>query len=331
MAHYEAEIDLGNPNSSHTQVLDLVGRSKAVLDVGCATGYLAQHLATRDCAVTGLEVDPDMAAQAREHIDHVVVADLNASSIADHFPAGSFDVIVFADVLEHVLEPARVLREALPLLAPGGRVVISIPNVSHGSLRLALLQGRWDYTDTGLLDRTHLWFYTRKSLLALVAEAGLAVEQLRATVVDPLVAPVKIDVSALPRTVIEWVRRQPEALHYQYILSGRVVEPGETPPAPPALVPAVAHDQVRQRDIYTQELLDEESDLHHLLTSRDHVIGLEAQLALALEKEADARKALKKAKERNTALRRAYEGSTTWRAGRFLTAPMRAVRRGRRP
>ena len=330
MAHYEAVIDLGNPNSSHTQVLDLVGRSKTVLDVGCATGYLARHLASRDCTVSGLEVEPDRAARAREHVEQVVVADLNVTSIADHFPAGSFEAIVFADVLEHILEPARVLREAVALLSPGGRIVISIPNVSHGALRLALLQGRWEYTDTGLLDRTHLWFYTRKSLLALVAEAGLGVEHLRATVVDPLVAPVKIDLGGLPRTVIEWVRRQPDALHYQFILSARVLEPGETPPAPPAVVPSVAHDQVRQRDLYTQELVDEENDLHALLTTRDHVIGLEAQLARALEKEADARKALKRAKERNAAQRRSYEASTTWRAGRFLTRPMRMLRRGKR-
>ena len=179
-------------------------------------------------------------------------------------------------MLEHVLEPDRVLRDAVALLRSGGRIVISIPNVSHGSLRLALLQGRWEYQDTGLLDRTHIWFYTRTSLLDMVHGAGLAVEHLRATVVDPLVAQVGIDASALPRTVIEWVRRQPDALHYQYILSARVLEADETAPAAPAVVPSVAHQQVRQNDIYTQELVQLESDLHELLTMRDHVIGLES-------------------------------------------------------
>ncbi len=330
MAHYEAEIDLGNPNASHTQVVDLVGRGKAVLDVGCATGYLARALKDRDCTVSGLEVDPAMAEVARQHLDEVVEADLNATSLTDLFRPGSFDVVIFADVLEHVLEPERVLREAIPLLRPGGRIVISIPNVSHGSVRLALLQGRWEYVDAGLLDRTHVWFYTRGSLIALVEGAGLAVEHLRGVVVDPLVAPVRIDASALPRTVIEWVRRQPDALHYQYIAAARVLDADETAPVAPAVVPAVAPQQVQQNDIYTQELVQLESDLHELLTTRDHVIGLESQLALVTEKEAHARGALKRAQKNNAALRRAYEDSTTWRAGRLLTSPIQSIRSRRK-
>ena len=94
--------------------------------------------------------------------------------------------MVLADVLEHLREPARALRDATDLLREGGRLVLSVPNVAHGALRLALLQGRWSYTETGLLDRTHLHFFTRTSLFELVEGAGLAVDQLRATVADPL-------------------------------------------------------------------------------------------------------------------------------------------------
>ena len=326
MARYDAEIDLSNPNVSHTQVIDLVGGNKRVLDVGCATGYLARQLATRGCTVSGLEIDDLVAEKARPDLERLVVADLDQASLAELFEPASFDVVVFADVLEHLLEPDRVLEESIRLLAPEGRVVISVPNVGHGALRLALLQGRWDYTDTGLLDRTHIRFFTRASLLELVAGAGLAVEHLRATVVDPLASPVDVDAAAIPPTVVEWVRRQPDALHYQFVLSARKLADGELAPEPPAVVPAVAHDQVRQHDRYTQMLLDEEASKHRLLTTRDHLIGLESELANAVARESATRAQAKRDVQRANSERRAIEQSTTWRASRAVTRPLRMLR-----
>jgi 2-polyprenyl-3-methyl-5-hydroxy-6-metoxy-1,4-benzoquinol methylase len=326
VARYDAQIDLSNPNVSHSQVIDLVGRNKRVLDVGCATGYLARQLGTRGCTVSGIEVDEKVGEEARPDLEQLVVADLNVTSIADRLQPESFDVIVFADVLEHLLDPDRVLEESIRLLAPGGRIVISIPNVGHGALRLALLQGRWDYTDTGLLDRTHIRFFTRRSLLEMVGGAGLAIEQLRAVVVDPLASPVDLDAAAIPPAVIEWVRRQPDALHYQFVLSARKLEDGELAPEPPAVVPAIGHDQVRQHDRYTQMLLDEEAAKHRLLTTRDHLIGLEAELANAVARESATRAEAKRDVQRANRERRAIEQSRTWRAGLTVTRPLRMLR-----
>lgn len=218
MSQYDTTLDLSVSNTSHAQVLGLVPAGSTVLDVGCATGYLAEALTARGCTVSGVEYDPEAAEKARPHLDHLVVGDLATMDVAAEFGDRTYDVLVFADVLEHVADPADVLRRLLTLLRPGGSVVASIPNVAHGSLRLALLQGRWEYTEVGLLDRTHIRFFTRTSVLELLAETGLAAVDLRTTVRDPLSADVAIDADALPPGVVDWVRRQEDALTFQFVL-----------------------------------------------------------------------------------------------------------------
>jgi SAM-dependent methyltransferase len=105
---------------------------------------------------------------------------------------GAFDVIVYGDVLEHLVDPLDVLVELNEYLAPGGRVVISMPNVAHLWIRLSLLFGRFQYADRGLLDRTHLRFFTERSVRELVADAGLGVLRLETTPVPlPQVVPVR--------------------------------------------------------------------------------------------------------------------------------------------
>ena len=276
MPDYAVDIDVSNPNTSHRQVLDLVGRDRRVLDVGCWTGDLGRVLVERGCEVSGVEIDPEAAAVAEQHLTRVVVADLDRTPLSAQFEAGSFDVVVFADVLEHLHDPHQALVAARTLLAPGGRIVISVPNVSHGSLRLALLQGRWTLTDTGLLDRTHIRFFTRERLAEVLAGAGLVVEELRGTLADPLKVEVEFDHHDLPPGVAEWVRGRPDALVYQFQCAARPAEPGETPgEVVPDLVPAVPPAEVRMRDGLTEEV---ERAAREELVQRDRMIGLEVRL-----------------------------------------------------
>ncbi|TQL03669.1 methyltransferase domain-containing protein [Cellulomonas sp. SLBN-39] len=218
MPTYDATVDPGATNTSHALMLELIGVDKTVLDIGCATGYLAQALTARGCTVSGVEMDPTAAEAARPHLAQLVVGDLTQLDLAAELAPHTYDVIVLGDVLEHLPEPVPVLRSVTSLLAPGGSVVISVPNVAHGSVRLALLQGRWEYRDRGLLDSTHLRFLTRTSLRALVRDAGLTVVDLRTTTLDPLAGEVLVDAGALPDGVVDWVRTQPDALTYQFVL-----------------------------------------------------------------------------------------------------------------
>jgi 2-polyprenyl-3-methyl-5-hydroxy-6-metoxy-1,4-benzoquinol methylase len=178
-----------DPYSSHSLILVRLGegRGRKLLDVGAADGFLAERLTAQGFTVTALERDPALAAQAHGRCKTVVVADLEA---APPLLDGPFDVIVYGDVLEHLSDPRAVLTALDRTLAPGGIVIVSVPNVAHLWMRLSLLAGRFDYGDRGILDRTHLRFFTRRTLLAFLREAGLAVDELAVTPVPlPLVVP----------------------------------------------------------------------------------------------------------------------------------------------
>ncbi len=178
-----------DPHSSHAVILRRLGagHGRSALDVGAADGYLAERLTAQGWQVTALEADPAQAARAQGRCARVVVADLEDATVE---PEGSFDAIVFGDVLEHLSDPAAVLARMTRALAPGGLVVVSVPNVAHLWVRLNLLLGRWEYQDRGILDRTHLRFFTRRSLGRLLGEAGLALDGLAVTPVPlPLVVP----------------------------------------------------------------------------------------------------------------------------------------------
>ncbi len=299
LSHYEVDIDLGNPNTSHSLVADLVGRGKRVLDVGCWTGDLGRALVARGCQVSGIEIDADAAEKARADLETVVVADLDTEPSSRLFPAGSFDVIVFADVLEHLRDPVAVLADAANLLAPDGKIVISVPNVTHGSVRLALLQGRWTYTATGLLDETHIRFFNRSGVLAMFAAAGLVVDELRASIADPLNVEVVVDADRIPPSVIEWVRHQRDAMVYQYVVSAHRAAADElVTPAEPPLVPAVAEETVRTRDKFTTRSEAELEARQQRLNTRDHIIGLEGATATAQTRATKAEQRLKGAQKR---------------------------------
>jgi 2-polyprenyl-3-methyl-5-hydroxy-6-metoxy-1,4-benzoquinol methylase len=163
-----------SPYGAHKQVVELVGDRQQVLELGCASGYLSQLLAAKGCKVVGIERDPEAALTARQYCRSVIVADLNTLE-AIPSPFDSFDVLLFADILEHLVDPVAVLRRFLPHLKTDGRVIISIPNIANWTIRWELIRGRWDYTDTGLMDETHLHFYTRRTARELLEMADLQI------------------------------------------------------------------------------------------------------------------------------------------------------------
>jgi len=186
--------------------------------VGCSTGYLARALRERDCSVSGVELDAASAAEARPFLDRLVVGDLEHLDLLAEFGDERFDVVVFGDVLEHMRDPLPVLRAARRLLAERGSVVASIPNVAHGSVRLALMAGRFDYQDLGLLDRTHLRFFTRGSIDSLFRDAGMVAVDVRRTTAGFFDTPLPVVEAELPAEVVEAVVAAPESTTYQFVL-----------------------------------------------------------------------------------------------------------------
>lgn len=143
-----------------------------VLDVGCGTGQLGRQLKERGHHVTGIELVPEAAAEARRWLDRVETADVEAGL---PFAPASFDAILFADLLEHLVDPWRLLREAAGLLVPRGVVVASIPNLQNLDVLRRLVRGRWDYRERGITDRGHLRFFTLQTIRGLFRQAGLTI------------------------------------------------------------------------------------------------------------------------------------------------------------
>ncbi len=156
--------------------------ARRVLDVGCGAGALGAALrAEREVEVTGLELSPDAAARAAERLDRAIEADLERLDGLP-FAHGHFDAMVFGDVLEHLHDPHRLLRLLRPWLADSGAIVCSVPNVGHWSVVLPLLASdRWHYEDAGLLDRTHVHFFTLTEAEAMLRDCGFALRAASAT------------------------------------------------------------------------------------------------------------------------------------------------------
>ncbi len=155
--------------------------ASVLLEVGCGTGAFAAGLkavrakAGRSVEVWGVEMEEDAARQAAASLDRVLQGDV--AQVLPELPAGHFDCLILNDVIEHVLDPSGLLVSLRPLLKPGGYLVASIPNVRYFfNVMDLVVQGRWDYTDEGILDRTHLRFFTRSSMIRLLEDSGYRVE-----------------------------------------------------------------------------------------------------------------------------------------------------------
>ena len=163
-----------SPYSSHGRILQLLdGRPPMrILDVGCGPGWLAQALTAAGHTVTGVDVDAHDGVASRMH--RFVQADLTQGLPHDDELAHSqFDVVLAADVIEHLPDPQRLLRDLAARVRPGGSIIASVPNIGHWYPRSRVLAGRFDYDQRGILDATHQRFFTRRSFLRMAHDAGL--------------------------------------------------------------------------------------------------------------------------------------------------------------
>lgn len=213
--------------SSHSVILSLLqtGNNRHVLDVGAAHGYLAASLRARGFRVTAIEGNPDLAREAASHCDEVIVADLDTPLPKLRH---RFDVILYGDVLEHLRDSKAVLMSINQNLKPDGIVIVSLPNVANLYVRLHLLMGKFNYQDRGILDRTHLRFFTRDTFRELLDEAGLEVLELTATPIPlPLAVPERyhgVLLSAI-HSCNNWLARHWSTLFgYQFIAVARKKE-----------------------------------------------------------------------------------------------------------
>ncbi len=159
------------PFQAHIKIAKLVGHNKRVLDIGCGTGSLAKILTENKNEVWGIEVNQKAAEQAKKYCQQVFIADIENNSLS--IPDQYFDIVIFADVLEHLKSPAEVLKSIRKKIKPSSSIIISIPNIANWRYRLRLLFGRFEYEDDGILDKEHLRFFTLASAKRMLDQAGL--------------------------------------------------------------------------------------------------------------------------------------------------------------
>lgn len=173
-----------SPFAAHRMCLGLIDEGETVLDVGCATGYLSVELKKKGCKVIGLEIDPEMAEEARQYCDKVIVG--NAEVIELPYKE-YFDAILYADVLEHLKNPLEVLIRFKSCLKQNGYIVVSIPNVANWFIRLSLLFGKFNYNSKRytIIHPVHLRFFTLKTIREMLDKAGFRIAHLDITVDIP--------------------------------------------------------------------------------------------------------------------------------------------------
>lgn len=175
-----ADVFNRDPFEAHALVTALIRRGERVLEMGPSTGYITEHLVRNlGCSVVAVETSAAAAAAARSRVEVEVI--VPPAELPPEY-RGSFDVLLCADVIEHVANPAAFLRHLLPYLRPGGRLLLSVPNVAHWSVRWRLLRGHFDYEPIGVLAADHLRFFTRRSLEALLRDVGCRILSVRATI-----------------------------------------------------------------------------------------------------------------------------------------------------
>jgi len=177
---YQVAIDLSNDNNSHTQIVKKIPQYANVLELGCAYGDMARVLKHQlNCRVIGIEQNREAAEYAEQSCDYVFIENLDDPHSLDALQYEAFDIISLVDVLEHLNNPLGLLKRLKPLLLEtDGRLLLSVPNVAHASVRLELLSGSFEYEDTGILDRTHTHFYTSDSIQSLLREAGYTIHEM---------------------------------------------------------------------------------------------------------------------------------------------------------
>jgi SAM-dependent methyltransferase len=179
---YDGVVHLAYANPRDDVLALVPRRSTAVLDIGCSVGAMGEALEARGHRVTGLESNAELAGRARSVLSTVIEADVEALAQGGGDAGGPYDCVICADVLEHLRDPWAVTRWASGLLAEGGCLVISVPNVRHVQLiRSVLRHRRWPYDDVGIFDRTHLRWFAYRNLPGLLEGTGLHISELART------------------------------------------------------------------------------------------------------------------------------------------------------
>lgn len=213
---YKTALDLKEENDVRIIAYDYIAEKSTILDVGCACGDFGKLLYTKNCNVYGMEYDVGSikiasGTHAYKMIHQIDLNDFNENEYENYI--NYFDSITVLDILEHLLEPEQVLSYLTKLLKVDGNLIVSLPNISFCDIKVGLLNNDFTYTDTGILDRTHIKFYTHKSIADMMTHLNIEIYDCK-----PKVAYFSQNSINLPASIIRYIEKDPHSFIYQYVL-----------------------------------------------------------------------------------------------------------------
>ncbi|HIN75381.1 MAG TPA: glycosyltransferase, partial [Rhodospirillales bacterium] len=184
---YQYTISPTNEDTVASTILKLTGSEKQVLELGCASGSMSRALREfNQCTITGIEVNPEAGKLAEPFCEQVIIADLDHEGLSTLLPNKKFDVIIAADILEHLSDPHSCIKSITALLTDSGYLITSVPNIAYSGVIAGQLLGNFPYTETGLLDATHKHFFTLHELEVALLNANLVPSTTTAIALDPV-------------------------------------------------------------------------------------------------------------------------------------------------
>ncbi len=218
---YIAKINMKDDSSSFVKILKRIPAKSKVLEFGPAYGYMTRYMTEELlCDVTCVEIDPDAAEETKKYCNNMIIADIEKLDFGQVFENLTFDIITFGDVLEHLYNPGKVIKNCYNILKDNGKVLVSIPNITHISVISNLIMGRFEYSNSGILDNTHIRFFSRESILQLFTNNyyyAIIADRVKSTEFNPIHKDLKFDL--LP--VLN--KMNPEYETYQFIIEAKKI------------------------------------------------------------------------------------------------------------
>ena len=223
---YQFSINIKDLNNAHTRCINFIDNNSTVLDVGCASGVIGEYLSKeKKCTLIGIDNDDKQLFVADSKKCYKKLFNMNLNKIDNEINeyVNYFDYILLADVLEHLYDPAELLEKLKPYLKSNNSYfIMSIPNISHGVIKLKLLHNKFEYTSAGLLDDTHIRFFTLSSIIELLNNLNLQIINLERIYNNIDTTFQKIRIKDFPKTIQKYVKKDFDSHVYQYIIKVKV-------------------------------------------------------------------------------------------------------------
>jgi glycosyltransferase involved in cell wall biosynthesis/2-polyprenyl-3-methyl-5-hydroxy-6-metoxy-1,4-benzoquinol methylase len=248
---YDRALDLEN-GSSGAKLLTHIQRGSKVLEIGPATGFMTRHMTEQlDCAVTCIELIPKLAEVSAKYCQRMIVENIESVDLEAELGEERFDYVIFADVLEHLVDPWSALQRVRKFLNPTGQCLASIPNVSYAGVVLELLSGTFHYRKEGSLDKTHLRFFTRETVKSLFEESGYEISLWDRTVLAPPSSEFKANLHSTPGHLRHLLQLNKDWDTYQFLVVApmRSIDESEKELPRPEFTPAPVNPLLNLRQV----------------------------------------------------------------------------------